>query len=424
MFRKINRIDSFSPYFFMPFIIVIYFSAGMFDFYRFDYFNVQSNILPVILAGLVVYYIAVFIADKGDWVFPRIKLGFLQGKTRYGLYILGTIGLIAYLMMLFNGQIGILDESIRRNINPKLKFFSSLLWFSALLLLCTYFLERNKVTFKRTLIYGILFLGIISMFVLLGYRTPILIMMMTAIMVYHYGIKRIKIGWFLAVLIILGILLSLFGLYRFVTEDNTEEFNSREGPKVELDKQQEERIAYYKERMNEVPFLVRRINVEMVTSHIVLSKIMEYTEQEGYLKGKLHENIFLNILPGEQVSPRTLITEMVNSISVKEGVYITRPGRTTVPTFFGQLFADGGYILVMIGFALYGFIVSMLYNQMKRNGKRSYQTVAYTFITTVFTISIHTGLLDLILILMIGYVVLSASIEKLNTEQKNGTPSY
>ena len=150
----------------------------------------------------------------------------------------------------------------------------------------------------------------------------------------------------------------------------------------------------------------------MVTGHIVLSKIMEYTDIHGYTNGSLHAGIFSTILPGEQKSPRTVVTEMVNSLTVDEGKYITRPGRTTTPTFPGQLYAEAGYMGLVIGFAIYGLVLSMLYNQVRRSGIKSYQTAAYGFVTAIFTLSIHTGLLDLIFILMIGYAILSDSIEK------------
>ena len=44
------------------------------------------------------------------------------------------------------------------------------------------------------------------------------------------------------------------------------------------------------------------------------------------------------------------VTEIVNSLSIEEGKFITRPSRTTTPTYIGQLFLDGGYILVAFGF--------------------------------------------------------------------------
>lgn len=164
--------------------------------------------------------------------------------------------------------------------------------------------------------------------------------------------------------------------------------------------------------VNLTPKWIRAINQESVTGHIVLSTIIEYTQEEDYLKGEIHRGIFNTVLPGEQISPRMKVSEVVNSISVEKGKWITRPPRTTTPTFIGQLFLDGGYLLVAIGFLLYGVLISLIYNKVKQEGIRSFHSVAYAFTITLFTVSMHTGLLDLIFILMLGFVIIASSIIK------------
>ncbi len=407
-----NSIDTFSPYFFLPFILVLYFFTSIFDFYRFDYFDVKKSVILPVIIGLVSYFIAVYIADKKNWTFPSFGLSFLKGKTIYFLYILGVIGLVAYLIMLFTGQVGISDESVRRNLDPKLNFLSSFLWFTVIFLLCHHILKQKELTTKKKLTYGGILGIVFILFVLMGYRTPIIVMFFTSFIVFHYIIKRIKLTWFLTALFVLGVVFSMFGFFRIVTEDKTQEFNNRKGPEVSLEEKQENENKTIQNKINETPKWVRALNSESVTGHIVLSKIMEYTEEHGYLKGELHSAIFTTVLPGEQLSPRTMVTNMVNSLTIEENKYITRPGRTTTPTFLGQLYAEAGYIAIVIGFALYGFIISMMYNQMRNTGIHSYQTVGYAFVTTIFTISLHTGLLDLVFLLMIAYAIASTSIEK------------
>jgi hypothetical protein len=415
---KTNSIDMFSPYFFLPFILLLYFFTSLFDFHRFEYFDLKESIIPPLLVGLISYYGAVYLADKKSWTLPSFGLSFLKGKTTIFLYILGIIGLTAYLIMLFTGQVGITDESVRRNLDPKLNFLSSFLWFSAIFLLCNHFLRQTEVTTKKKLVYGCLLFVVFGLFILMGYRTPIVIMFFTVIIVFHYGIKRFKLSWLLTTLFIIGLALSMFGFYRTITEDPTKEFNSHKGPDVELKEEEIEENKALKDKMNETPKWIRAINNESVMGHVVLSKLMEYTEKHGYLKGELHASIFSTVLPGEQLSSRTMVTKMVNSLTIEDGRYVTRPGRTTVPTFLGQLYIEAGYVAIVIGFALYGFILSMMYNQMKYTKFRSYQTVGYAFVTTIFAISMHTGLLDLVYILMIGYAIVSVSIEKNKIAQK------
>jgi hypothetical protein len=231
-------------------------------------------------------------------------------------------------------------------------------------------------------------------------------------------VKRVKLTWFLTFLTVVAISFALFGFFRVVMEDTSQEFNTREQPDREhLEEDELEKLLTAEDRVNATPKWILALNGEMVTGHIVLSKIIEYTEEEGYLGGEIHKGIFSTVLPGEQISPRMQVTEVVNSLSVEEGKYITRPGRTTTPTFIGQLYLDGGYILVIIGFLLYGALVSMLYNKVKQAGVKSFHTIAYAFVLTLFTVTIHTGLLDLIFILMLGFVILASAISKTDKDR-------
>ncbi|QPA30764.1 oligosaccharide repeat unit polymerase [Thermaerobacillus caldiproteolyticus] len=410
-----NHIDSFSPYFFFPFILVLYFSVSLFDFGKVEYFEANKNILWPLLVGLVSYLAAVHIVQKKNWMFPSFGLKFLKGKTVYFLYALGFIGLVSYIIMLVTGQIGITDESVRRHLDPKLNFLSSFLWFSVLFLICQRVVNEHPLTKQRKRTYLIILFIILVLLVLMGYRTPIAIICFTCLIVFHYTIRRIKLSWLLTFLFVVGLALSLFGFFRVVTEDPTKQFNSHEGPDVQRSEEEVDRDLILIRKINETPKWVRGLTEASVTGRIVLSKLMEYTDKHGYMHGKLHEGIFSTILPGEQLSPRMEITKMVNSLTIEKGKYITRPGRTTTPTLLGQFYVEGGYLAIIIGFALYGMILSMLYNQMKSSGLASYQTVSYAFITTIFMISIHTGLLDLVFLLMIGYAIVSGGIERRKT---------
>lgn len=410
--ERMNRIDTFSPYFFLPFILMLYFFVSLFDFHRFELFNVTVSIWPAVFVALASYYVTVYFVDKKGWTFPKFGLSFLRGYTMWAIYLLGLIGLVAYVSMIAGGDVGITDESIRRNLDPKLNFLSQLLWFSTMLIISLKIIQDENMSKGKLLMYGALYGGLMFLYLLMGYRTPIIVMLFTGLIIFHYVVKEIKLTWFLATLFIIGVFFSLFGFFRVISEDTTLEFNSREQPNVELTDEKEEQLITVEQKVNSVPKWIRSLNGEAVTGHIVLSKIIEYTQEEGYLNGEIHAGIFATLLPGEQTSPRMKVTEVVNSLSVEEGKYITRPTRTTTPTYIGQLFLDGGYLLVALGFAFYGFIIALLYNQVKNAGIRSYQSVAFAFVLTIFTVTMHTGLLDLIFVLMIGFVILTASINQ------------
>lgn len=416
VFTKVNKIDTFSPYFFLPFILVLYFFISLFDFHRFDLFNVRVSIWPVVILALVCYYIGVYMIDKLQWTIPSFGLSFFGKYVIHFVVLLTLLGLGSYLMMIFGGGLGISDESNRRNLDPKLNFFSQLLWFGILLLLSYKMILEKKMTWKKALVYGSIFAVVMFLFLLMGYRTPLIIMLFTGIIIFHYVVKRVKLTWFLSALLVIGVTFTMFGFMRVVTEDTTNKFNDRSQPDVVLTVEEEKKLLSVEQQVNLTPKWMRALNGEMVTGHIVLSKIMEYTKEEGYLHGEMHRGIFTTILPGEQISPRMKVTEVVNSLSVEEGKYITRPTRTTTPTFIGQLFLDGGYLLVAIGFLLYGVLISLIYNKVKQAGIRSFHSVAYAFVITLFTVSMHTGLLDLIFILMLGFVILASSVIK--TENK------
>ncbi|WP_107925572.1 oligosaccharide repeat unit polymerase [Lysinibacillus parviboronicapiens] len=411
-FGKLNQIDMFSPYFFLPFILVLYFFTSLFDWHKFEQYSVRVSIWPVVILALVCYYIGVYLIDKLQWTIPTFGLSFLGKYVIHFIVVLTLLGLVSYLMMLFSGNLGITDEANRRNLDPKLNFFSQLLWFGTLLLLSYKMILEKNMTWKRAIVYGSIFAVVMFLFLLMGYRTPLIIMLFTGIIIFHYVVKRVKLTWFLTALVVIGVSFSMFGFIRVLTEDLSKDFNNREQPNVELSAEEEEKLLTAEQKVNMTPSWMRAINAESVTSHIVLSKIIEYTQDEGYLKGEMHQGIFSTILPGEQISPRMKVTEVVNSISVKGGIFITREGRTTTPTFIGQLFLDGGYLLVAIGFLLYGVLISLIYNKVKQEGIRSFHSVAYAFTITLFTVSMHTGLLDLIFILMLGFVIIASSIIK------------
>ncbi|MCL1694774.1 MULTISPECIES: oligosaccharide repeat unit polymerase family protein [unclassified Lysinibacillus] len=411
-FRKLNKIDTFSPYFFLPFILLLYFFTSMFDWHRFEMFNIRVSIWPAVILAIICYYIGVYVIDKMKWTIPSFGLSFLGKYVIHFIVFLTLLGLSAYILMVFGSGLGISDESNRRNLNPKLNFFSQLLWFGALLLLSYKMILEERLTWKKAFIYGAIYAVVMSLFVLVAYRTPLIIMLFTAIIIIHYVVKRVKLTWFLTTLLVIGVAFSMFSFIRVLTEDRSLEFNNRDQPDVELTEDARDKLLTAEQKVNQTPLWIRALNEESVTGHIVLSTIMEYTQENGYLNGEIHKGVFSTILPGEQISPRMRVTEVVNSVSVEKGKVITRGNRTTTPTFIGQLFLDGGYLLVAIGFFLYGVLISLIYNKVKQAGIRSFHSVAYAFTITLFTVSMHTGFLDLIFILMLGFVIIASSIMK------------
>lgn len=61
---RLNRMDTFSPYFFLPFILLLYFFTSLFDFHRFELFNVHTSIWPAVMIAMLSYYVGVYVVDK------------------------------------------------------------------------------------------------------------------------------------------------------------------------------------------------------------------------------------------------------------------------------------------------------------------------------------------------------------------------
>ncbi len=74
---KVNRIDMFSPYFFLPFILILYFFTSLFDFHRYEQFKISESIWPAVFLALLCYYIGVYLIDKMQWTIPSFGLSFL-----------------------------------------------------------------------------------------------------------------------------------------------------------------------------------------------------------------------------------------------------------------------------------------------------------------------------------------------------------
>ena len=273
--RNINKIDTFSPYFFLPFILIAYFVISLFDFWRFELFNVRKSIWPAVILSVICYYIGVYIVDRTKWTLPTFGLSKLSKYVVHFVVFLTTIGLVSYILMIAQGMIGIAGEEVRRNLDPKLNFFSHLLWYGVLLLLSYKMIREKDMTWKKAAIYIVLFGAVMSLFLLMGYRTPLAIMLFTGIIVFHYVVKRVKLTWFLTFLSVVAISFALFGFFRVVSEDTTKEFNTREQPDREhLQEEQLEKLLTAEDKVNATLKCILSLNGEIVTGHIVLRKIM------------------------------------------------------------------------------------------------------------------------------------------------------
>lgn len=100
---KVNKIDMFSPYFFLPFILVLYFLTSLFDWHRFELFNVRVSIWPAVMLALICYYIGVVVVDKLNWTIPSFGLSFFGKYVIHFVVFLTILGLGAFILTILDG---------------------------------------------------------------------------------------------------------------------------------------------------------------------------------------------------------------------------------------------------------------------------------------------------------------------------------
>lgn len=406
--NKLSKVDLFSPAIFFPFVLIIYNLFGnIFDQHRSDIFHLEKSTYPLIIVAAVTYYLVYYFVNKKNIMLPTISVSWFSKLFYIGIISLTLVGLLCYGYMVSTGQLGILDESIRRNIDPKLNFFSAFLWFGYLILVTEY-ITRKEINKKKSIaILLISAMVILGMVLLIGYRTNLFMIVFTLILFFHYQFKKFDFKVVVIILLLFSVGLSSFGYLRVVSEDKTIKFNQNPTEHVQLDKKTKKDIV----KINRTPKWFRVITAEFVNGKVVLSRIVQYSEQEGTLKGQLHLSAIGTVLPGTNESPRSIVTDKVNSLS-QNGILVTREGRTTTPSFLGQLFLDGGYILLVIGVGLVSLLLTTLYNNLKTTNENRYK-ISYAFLTTLMIISVHTGLLDIVFfIFFIAMILYSLTTRK------------
>lgn len=412
IYKHLSQVDLFSPAIFFPIVLFIYHVFGnIFDLHRSDIFDLEYSTYPLIFVSLIVYYLVYFVVNKKNVMLPSIKIPWFSKLFLAGITALTVVGFFSLGYLIFTGQIGILDESIRRNIDPKLNFLSSFFWFGFLILITEYLSKKQLNMKKSLLILGTSTLFVLAFYVLIGYRTNLFMIVFTLVLFFHYFYKRFNFKLVILFLIALSITFSVFGHMRVQNEDKTLEFNKDPVENVVIDKETKKEIA----KVYQMPEWARIITAEFVSGKIVLSRIIQYTNEEGSLKGELHASAFKTLLPGTNLSPRTIVTEKVNQFS-DNGIPVTREGRTTTPSLLGQLFLDGGYALLIFGIGLISLLLGSIYNKIKATGHSNYK-IAYSFITTLFVICIHTGLLDIVFFIFLIGMILYSTIEKKKIEK-------
>jgi len=270
-------------------------------------------------------------------------------------------------------------------------------------IVCVYNLYILYITFNlNKYIFYFIFTIYLLVLISFGYRAPIvnLILGLAFLYLFQFRIKkknRISVYKFLGIIIILFLFLNLFEFFRCSLKGDIFKFflniNLKELPKF---------LYIF------IPFLsTARYDQE------VLEKLLNYIEHNGFLGGKLFFANILTLLPGEQLGARNIIGSIVSSSITKEGT----PWSITV-VLQGNLYMDGGFLLVFYAFFCISFFMYYLKEKLARKFKLNL-AVLYTFLTINFLKAIHTGYFDVSTIIVIFLFILFDFLLKVKVTKRN-----
>ena len=138
----------------------------------------------------------------------------------------------------------------------------------------------------------------------------------------------------------------------------------------------------------------------------VFSDIVNFSSFSGSLHGRFAISIFGTILPGIQMGPRTFISLLRE----------TSLASSTTPSILGGPYLDFGVLGIALFMFLVGLLLTFLYLVME-SSQKSFNTfchkinvVSYSYLLSILIISIHSGLLDPIIIFSIVFIIFLQSL--------------
>lgn len=111
-----------------------------------------------------------------------------------------------------------------------------------------------------------------------------------------------------------------------------------------------------------------------------------------FFGGRVQESAFLSLLPGHQASPRLIVSALAYQTST--------PATTLTPTIVGGPYLDFGPIGVGVELLALGFALTWMYKRAVARPADGVLTrdIAYAYAAALVLLSIHTGLLDGVLL--------------------------
>lgn len=338
---------------FNPLIVLVVFGA-----FLILSINAVSASLAITLA---IAFIAFFI---GSAILPRyflnkeFKKPAIEFKSK-DLYSIGFCLVLISILFFFVsvasvGGIPILKTSLRYQLKPLFTMPVFLIIPGVCILASVYLKEfqENKITRSQARFRFLILIGISCVFLLaLGYRTPLLAVLLIMIIIGYYGnilaVWEVVVGALIGVCAIIGI-----GYFRSVEEYTV---TSATNPFYTL----ESRADFTLNVLNLLDFI-------------------------GGNFGITHGKLLASSIPGSDLGPRMMIGKLI----------AWRTEVTVTPTLIGQMVIDFGKIGVAVEMCGLGFILGIGYKIMKKTNDFAYIGL-YSLLLTYSILGVETGILDI-----------------------------
>lgn len=338
---------------FNPLIVLVVFGA-----FLILSINAVSTSLAITLA---IAFIAFFI---GSSILPRYFLNKefkkpaiqFESKDLYSIgFCLVLISILFFFVSVASvGGIPILKTSLRYQLKPLFTMPVFLIIPGVCILASVYLKEfqENKITRSQARFRFLILIAISCMFLLaLGYRTPLLAVLLIMIIIGYYGnilaVWEVVVGALIGVCAIIGI-----GYFRSVEEYTV---TSATNPFYTL----ESRADFTLNVLNLLDFI-------------------------GGNFGVTHGKLLASSIPGSDLGPRMMIGKLI----------AWRTEVTVTPTLIGQMVIDFGKVGVAVEMCGLGFILGIGYKIMKKTDDFAYIGL-YSLLLTYSILGVETGILDI-----------------------------
>lgn len=338
---------------FNPLIVLVVFGA-----FLILSINAVSASLAITLA---IAFIAFFI---GSSILPRYFLNKefkkpaiqFESKDLYSIgFCLVLISILFFFVSVASvGGIPILKTSLRYQLKPLFTMPVFLIIPGVCILASVYLKEfqENKITRSQARFRFLILIAISCMFLLaLGYRTPLLAVLLIMIIIGYYGnilaVWEVVVGALIGVCAIIGI-----GYFRSVEEYTV---TSATNPFYTL----ESRADFTLNVLNLLDFI-------------------------GGNFGVTHGKLLASSIPGSDLGPRMMIGKLI----------AWRTEVTVTPTLIGQMVIDFGKVGVAVEMCGLGFILGIGYKIMKKTNDFAYIGL-YSLLLTYSILGVETGILDI-----------------------------